>query len=806
MNGARNTMHSIAANQVSKYAAVILVASGLALSAVASTTPQTQTQMATPVTVTISPVRIVPGEPVTISGTTAIDARNSDVKIAVTPPQGSTVPAPFVAEADSNGNFSAQFSATTVLGIYQVQAQSPGGNGSGAADFAVMSPEELAQKALSRTFAVANQTAALIQEAASTATAIIEEMPDSPPQQALIPQMNQLNQTLTQAPQMIQQIQQASQQLQNFVESHPENYTSFQPALTALDNWSDTVEQKDAQIQSEIEASKSLGAKCDKWDEASKMLAFTADMIGFIWPGATPKTVGTVAGSGLAHGGAQDLVSLSATLTGVAAKASAWAGAVYSAINDISQHFVGEDFSQYCVKFEGPFKARMHGEVAKVSSDMLNEQNWWKFETIVSGTLTLRYPKPNQTNDGIGNAEGGWFSKIMGSMTGKPQTANTGEAVHLSGEFEGNATNFQVWENAMPVLAPKFYTLPAAIWFHKAITPLVLPPLPGSGRVTMAAAPKYFKIPVEGAVVGNQLSFKVVPPGRDFDAKATVVYVTFTVLTAFLPVPIVTGFTLPYPGASVVLSRSLSDATAEFTITNDGSRQMISGYKINTKTGGVNTDMGPMSTLGFYEMKIKACNPGCSDGVLSALGAALPPAQPGWPIALGLTALAGLILVAAPSLLGIGEDAGGAEAAPEAAALGPGLPAAASSSPLFNPSGCNTNCGLCSDAIDNWLADRGLTPAPPGRPAWPNNGTGPWVFNTSPAAISNSLLSAGDGARGIVYVWDTGVAHVFNAVNQGGNIVAIDGQINGFGTIGGVAQNAGYTGSNIVWGWRPTFP
>ena len=216
-----------------------------------------------------------------------------------------------------------------------------------------------------------------------------------------------------------------------------------------MSNWSDRVEEQNAKVQSEIENSKSLGAKCDKWDEASKILDFTAGLISLISPapvGMLLKSGGAAVGSALgANSSMQSLIKLSASVTALAVNVSAWAATAFSAIANISQQYVTQDFDQYCVKFEGSFKARMHGEVAKISSDTLNEQNWWKFETIVSGTLTLRYPKPNQSDDGTGTAQGGWFSNLMRKITGKPQTAHTGQVVHLSGEFEGNATNFQVW-------------------------------------------------------------------------------------------------------------------------------------------------------------------------------------------------------------------------------------------------------------------------------------------------------------------------------------------------------------------------
>ena len=57
----------------------------------------------------------------------------------------------------------------------------------------------------------------------------------------------------------------------------------------------------------------------------------------------------------------------------------------------------------------------------------------------------------------------------------------------------------------------------------------------------------------------------------------------------------------------------------------------------------------------------------------------------------------------------------------------------------------------------------------------------------SAAAIAQSLLRAGDGARGIV-LGTRGigeVGHFFNAINQGGNVVFLDAQIGGFAATSG---------------------
>jgi hypothetical protein len=48
-------------------------------------------------------------------------------------------------------------------------------------------------------------------------------------------------------------------------------------------------------------------------------------------------------------------------------------------------------------------------------------------------------------------------------------------------------------------------------------------------------------------------------------------------------------------------------------------------------------------------------------------------------------------------------------------------------------------------------------------------------------------------------------SHVFNVVNDGGNVVAIDGQPGIYGQIMDVAGPA-HWGPGVKWGFRPTFP
>ena len=74
-------------------------------------------------------------------------------------------------------------------------------------------------------------------------------------------------------------------------------------------------------------------------------------------------------------------------------------------------------------------------------------------------------------------------------------------------------------------------------------------------------------------------------------------------------------------------------------------------------------------------------------------------------------------------------------------------------------------------------------------------------FSTYPSAtsIEQSLLRAGDGARGIVLGGRGAgeIGHFFNAVNQGGGVVFLDAQI------GAVANTEGYQSFGFLMTFKP---
>jgi filamentous hemagglutinin len=60
--------------------------------------------------------------------------------------------------------------------------------------------------------------------------------------------------------------------------------------------------------------------------------------------------------------------------------------------------------------------------------------------------------------------------------------------------------------------------------------------------------------------------------------------------------------------------------------------------------------------------------------------------------------------------------------------------------------------------------------------------TGTWQKNSvGVAGVEKALLSEGSGARAVVYLWDgkSTMAHYVNAVNEGGVVKFLDGQVGG---------------------------
>ena len=113
--------------------------------------------------------------------------------------------------------------------------------------------------------------------------------------------------------------------------------------------------------------------------------------------------------------------------------------------------------------------------------------------------------------------------------------------------------------------------------------------------------PTSFYIPVEGTIVKNKLTLRMLASTIDFTtATARGVYVFYGPGT--LNVPLATTFTLPYKDAHWILQSGLGGTQTEFEIKTEGSKMTIERASSVDKPGEASAK---------YTMNLQACNPGC---------------------------------------------------------------------------------------------------------------------------------------------------------------------------------------------------
>lgn len=237
-------------------------------------------------------------------------------------------------------------------------------------------------------------------------------------------------------------------------------------------------------------------------------------------------------------------------------------------VTDAASYANQKFFARYCQKFEGPFTATMK---AYFYAKGYEHNDWWHYSTVISGTLTLRYPK---------------------DATG---------AVPLSGQFQGGATSFtydeSVWTHSdLRKLAPG-----ESLVGHKDTAPL--PADSGKGGVLASlASPTSFYIPVTGEYVNGKVSFRLDSARSDFAdvyVKARTFYVVVSPYT--LGLPVLGHFTLPYQNAHFILNHFAFDYPAVQT------KDTIVIEKSDSQDRP-----RPPDNESYYILKLKACNPGCA--------------------------------------------------------------------------------------------------------------------------------------------------------------------------------------------------
>ena len=334
-------------------------------------------------------------------------------------------------------------------------------------------------------------------------------------------------------------------------------------------------------------ASRAKGATCERIDqinESINFLSFLLNLIGDPFKAIPEKlrdaAMGFTKDFDAAHvsgalsddPGKQFLFSETIkTSTSFCEGPSGWLKATVGLAVDVAGFCTQQVFAKYCEKYEGPFTASLHAEFDRGGS------LWWKYDTQLDGTLTLRYAK----------------------------TMVAAQAVHVQGEFRGSGTRFTCWENALPVLYPDLMKDTAARKFHRIILPDALPQPEFEGKMAATLVPTAFFIPVEGDIVDNRLTLRLKPATVDFNENLAA-HVINVVFSPMLLVPKIVAFDLPYKQAHFILMRATSEKPLEIPVTIDRAK------KIAVVSQDYQRTVNPSGAKANYKLSLKACNPGCS--------------------------------------------------------------------------------------------------------------------------------------------------------------------------------------------------
>jgi hypothetical protein len=503
---------------------------------------------------------------VLISGNAPVDASNRPITVTVTLPNGTKTEVGSAAIGQTDGSFTVCFNLTGQAGLYHVRVVSPAGSAVGTATFTVdpgFGPPDPDPVLATQAVNVEHQVEALLRA-----------LPDSPAAEDLRAKLNELRPQMATALQQVQKYDAALQDALDTLKDFPRDRPQFEGLLKTLADWNDKAKAMEAQLRDELRADDGDTVRCDDVAHLEKELTALVDLIteleGPMHALADFETK-YKEGTGL---GVEDSIAclnwqqevvhqpfdpkLRDALNKVdpADAPVAFFDALLKVANDAVAAGSQDLFSFYCEQFTGPFTASL---AATISS---NGTAWWKYTLDLEGTLTLRYAKG-------GSGKG---------------------PMKLTGEFEGDAVDFSVSENALRVLYPKLTA--GALLFHKAILP---------------TAPIHFMLPVEGQIVGQTLTID--PPGAGSDTTVgTAAHVTYVVVTPLTLVPQTVKFDLPYVSALTVISRAMSDKSVQFPIAVD--RQAKVSTIAKTLTYARNHP-GAVA-YGLYKMNVRACNPACS--------------------------------------------------------------------------------------------------------------------------------------------------------------------------------------------------
>ena len=567
-----------------------------------STFAQSVKTVAAPVTVTVEKTVVAFGNAVQISGTSVKFGDKNTVKISITKPDKSTVS--LSSNLTPEGTYNIRFTDTKMTGAYDITAKSPDDKSTAKVSFRVISAGLIGEtaKTLNQSLLQLSGQSSKIVRATKTS---IDAGEDFSGRAKIDKDIANIDEALSQFPKQMTDINKALDELSGLIKQYPglagiSELAEVTQELTEARNKADDMVKESNDLLACVSKSSEMSI-CDRMDMGAEALRFTGLVFNFItaWP-ITVASLMTKVGTPIAAEHAyntvvpvenQSVVSKNGFLASVNSIKSLfesgsnglkdYASSPTGLVSDAVQFFLELGFGNLCERFIGPIE----GVLSVDATD--SGRPFWGYKTHIKGRLILRFETKH----------------------------NTGSApVRLTGEFEGAATKFEVYED----LFTGNQTNKKSVLFHQAKPPIaagdainwmslnVLGSLP-SGM----ALPYYFKIPVTGALAaeGSSITIEVAPNGiKDFkkDLSTTAYYVSMPLGSM---IPIVQQFDIPMQNVQFILSRGLrSPATIKVKTTKLSNGSLLKTIE-QTFTREEVVNNGEVTVK--WNLKVKACNPAC---------------------------------------------------------------------------------------------------------------------------------------------------------------------------------------------------
>ncbi len=513
-------------------ARIVAIAIGVV---VGGSAPLAHAQGSTPgahVDVTATPNVVLAGQPVAIGGSTGYSEKQHQVSVVVRHESG-TPSATLTAAVQPSGRFDVTFADTRKPGKYLVTVTSPDGKGKGATSFRVDTIAGLAGDVETLSIEVDKRTKALVRFLKDTAVSL----PASPEREKLIANATHLEEQAKAVHLPPVKILGALKKLV------PQPNAAPPPDPSPLKELRDWVPQAEEVID-KIDKAR-IGEKpapiCETINTAiegakfaSYAFSVTSSLLGTLVKIGTDKGISALVeklgfegttGTGIAYEIKVGAEALKGPMEGVTS--------ALTSLTDWVEAYTKSVFNRYCGSFDGPLAVSM--------TMVWNEAAvpWLKYGVRLEGRFRLRFPKD--------------------TAPGKP--------VYMTGELEGNATNFTFWEDVTVVdPLPKSILVLERRWLapipfkNSTASPLDF------GMVARAATPAYFNVPVIAEMTGDTIKMQFKEARVDF-TEAVNNRLLFVVMTPLMPDFKV--FKFPIQKAYWILAKGFSDPCT-LTVTDSG--------------------------------------------------------------------------------------------------------------------------------------------------------------------------------------------------------------------------------------------